>query len=145
MAESDIKSWVIYQPSKRDYDVSIWKEELEQIKNWEPINSHLYYRIHDEIIKRDLVILLAEPSNAQYEWAKFDWWKEQIKMWITEELLDNLLKFEWNIYEHRYDPLWNKILFWVNEKSHSWLTQFRRWVSDDIELYDEFAVNKHDS
>jgi hypothetical protein len=34
MWESEFKVWVIYQPEKGDYDVSIGKEELLQILQW---------------------------------------------------------------------------------------------------------------
>ena len=142
MWESEFKVWVIYQPEKRDYDVSIGKEELLQILQWKEISSHLYYRTNDEIVRRKLCFVLTDTSNAQYEWAKITWNEDAIEMGIAKELLENLLNFKGNVYEHRYNPHWDKIQFWLEWKNDSWLTQFRGWLSQDIELYDEYAHDK---
>ena len=142
MWESEFKVWVIYQPEKRDYDVSIGKEELLQILQWKEISSHLYYRTNDEIVRRKLCFVLTDTSSAQYEWAKITWNEDAIEMGIAKELLENLLNFKGNVYEHRYNPHWDKIQFWLEWKNASWLTQFRGWLSQDIELYDEYAHDK---
>lgn len=142
MWESEFKVWVIYQPEKSDYDVSIGKEELLQILQWKEISSHLYYRTNDEIVRRKLFFVLTDTSNAQYEWAKITWNEDAIEMGIAKELLENLLNFKGNVYEHRYNPHWDKIQFWLEWKNDSWLTQFRGWLSQDIELYDEYAHDK---
>lgn len=142
MWESEFKVWVIYQPEKSDYDVSIGKEELLQILQWKEISSHLYYRTNDEIVRRKLCFVLTDTSSAQYEWAKITWNEDAIEMGIAKELLENLLNFKGNVYEHRYNPHWDKIQFWLEWKNDSWLTQFRGWLSQDIELYDEYAHDK---
>lgn len=142
MRESEFKVWVIYQPEKKDYDVSIWKEELLQILQWNEVSSHLYYKTNDEIVRRKLFFVLTDTSNAQYEWAKITWDENSIKIGISKELLENLLNFKGNVYEHRYNPHWDKIQFWLEWKNASWLTQFRGWLSQDIELYDEYAHDK---
>ena len=142
MWESEFKVWVIYQPEKRDYDVSIGKEELLQILQWKEISSHLYYRTNDEIVRRKLFFVLTDTSNAQYEWAKITWNEDAIEMGMAKELLENLLDFKGNVYEHRYNPHWDKIQFWLEWKNDHWLTQFRGWLSQDIELYDEYAHDK---
>ncbi len=142
MRESEFKVWVIYQPEKKDYDVSIWKEELLQILQWNEVSSHLYYKTNDEIVRRKLFFVLTDTSNAQYEWAKITWDEDSIKIGISKELLENLLNFKGNVYEHRYNPHWDKIQFWLEWKNASWLTQFREWLSQDIELYDEYAHDK---
>lgn len=142
MRESEFKVWVIYQPEKKDYDVSIWKEELLQILQWNEVSSHLYYKTNDEIVRRKLFFVLTDTSNAQYEWAKITWDEDSIKIGISKELLKNLLNFKGNVYEHRYNPHWDKIQFWLEWKNASWLTQFRGWLSQDIELYDEYAHDK---
>ena len=142
MTESEFKVWVIYQPEKKDYDVSIWKEELLQILQWNEVSSHLYYKTNDEIVRRKLFFVLTDTSNAQYEWAKITWDENSIKIGISKELLENLLNFKGNVYEHRYNPHWDKIQFWLEWKNASWLTQFRGWLSQDIELYDEYAHDK---
>lgn len=142
MWESEFKVWVIYQPEKSDYDVSIGKEELLQILQWKEISSHLYYRTNDEIVRRKLFFVLTDTSNAQYEWAKITWNEDAIEMGMAKELLENLLNFKGNVYEHRYNPHWDKIQFWLEWKNDSWLTQFRGWLSQDIELYDEYAHDK---
>lgn len=142
MRESEFKVWVIYQPEKKDYDVSIWKEELLQILQWNEVSSHLYYKTNDEIVRRKLFFVLTDSSNAQYEWAIITWDEDSIKIGISKELLENLLNFKGNVYEHRYNPHWDKIQFWLEWKNASWLTQFRGWLSQDIELYDEYAHDK---
>lgn len=142
MWESEFKVWVIYQPEKSDYDVSIGKEELLQILQWKEISSHLYYRTNDKIVRRKLFFVLTDTSSAQYEWAKITWNEDAIEMGIAKELLENLLNFKGNVYEHRYNPHWDKIQFWLEWKNDSWLTQFRGWLSQDIELYDEYAHDK---
>jgi hypothetical protein len=64
----------------------------------------LYYRTNDEIVRRKLFFVLTDTSNAQYEWAKITWNEDAIKMGIAKELLENLLNFKGNVYEHRYNP-----------------------------------------
>jgi hypothetical protein len=142
MWESEFKVWVIYQPEKRDYDVSIGKEELLQILQWKEISSYLYYKINDEIVRRKLFFVLTDTSSAQYEWAKIIWDEDAIKMGIAKELLENLLNFKGNVYEHRYNPYWDKIQFSLEWKNDHWLMQFRGWLSQDIELYVEYAHDK---
>ena len=83
MRESEFKVWVIYQPEKKDYDVSIWKEELLQILQWNEVSSHLYYKTNDEIVRRKLLFVLTDTSNAQYEWAKITWDEDSIKIGIS--------------------------------------------------------------
>jgi hypothetical protein len=64
----------------------------------------LYYRTNDEIVRRKLFFVLTDTSNAQYEWAKITWNEDAIEMGIAKELLENLLNFKGNVYEHRYNP-----------------------------------------
>jgi hypothetical protein len=48
--------------------------------------------------------VLTDTSSAQYEWAKITWNEDAIEMGIAKELLENLLNFKGNVYEHRYNP-----------------------------------------
>jgi len=64
----------------------------------------LYYRTNDEIVRRKLCFVLTDTSSAQYEWAKIIWDEDAIKMGMAKELLENLLNFKGNVYEHRYNP-----------------------------------------
>jgi hypothetical protein len=64
----------------------------------------LYYKTNDEIVRRKLFFVLTDTSNAQYEWAKITWNEDSIKIGISKELLENLLNFKGNVYEHRYNP-----------------------------------------
>ena len=135
--EKQYKVWVIYDPLKRDYDVSLWKEQIMAIKQWEKILSHIYWVNGNELVRKDLVFVLSETPIAQRDYAKITREWELIKLEICKRLADDLLAFEWNMYEHRYDSHGNKMYFGMEGKNKNWLRQKRAWISSDIELYDD--------
>ena len=119
--ESHIQ-WAIYDVDHYDYYVSLNKETLEKIKEWNIIKSKIVYSSYDyeqnkKMIQKKLFItLLSEEERRKNRWeTKFIRTDEKVWLKISNYLLNTLIEANLEDYEHRYDAMWNKIHFLINE------------------------------
>ena len=115
--ESHIQ-WVIYSVDHYDYYISLNKETLENIKNWNIVKSKIVYLsdkdIKQRIQKKLLITLLTEDErNLILRDTKILRNHEQVWLKISSRLLDALIEENLEDYEHRYDFAWNKIHFLI--------------------------------
>lgn len=119
--ESHIQ-WAIYDVDHYDYYVSLNKGTLEKIKEWNIIKSKIVYSSYDyeqnkKMVQKKLFItLLTEKERRKNRWeTKFIRTDEKVWLKISNYLLNNLIEANLEDYEHRYDAMWNKIHFLINE------------------------------
>lgn len=113
--ESHIQ-WVFYDVDHYDYYVSLNKETLENIRNWNIIKSKIVYLsdkdITQNVQKRLLITLLSEDErNLILRDTRIVHNQEEVWLKISGRLLDILIEENLEDYEHRYDFVWNKIHF----------------------------------
>ncbi len=119
--ESHIK-WALYDVDHYDYYISLNKETLEKIKEWNIIKSKIVYSSYDyeqnkKMIQKKLFItLLTDEERKKNRWeTKFIRSDEKVCLKISERLLNILIDENPQDYEHRYDAMWNKIHFLIDE------------------------------
>jgi hypothetical protein len=119
--ESHIQ-WALYDVDHYDYYISLNKETLEKIKEWNIIKSKIVYSSYDyeqnkKMVQKKLFItLLTEKERRKNRWeTKFIRTDEKVWLKISNYLLNNLIEANLEDYEHRYDAMWNKIHFLINE------------------------------
>lgn len=117
--ESHIQ-WAFYDVDHYDYYISLNQETLEKIKEWNIIKSKIVYSSYDyeqnkKMIQKKLFItLLTEEERRKNRWeTKFIHTDEKVWLKISNYLLNNLIEANLEDYEHRYDPMWNKIHFLI--------------------------------
>ena len=119
--ESHIQ-WAFYDVNNLDYYVSLNQETLESIKDWKTVKSKIVYSSFDydqnkKMIQKKLFItLLTDEERIKNRGeTKFIHTDEKVWLKISNYLLDNLIEANLENYEHRYDAMWNKIHFLINE------------------------------
>lgn len=119
--ESHIQ-WAFYDVNNLDYYVSLNQETLESIKDWKTVKSKIVYSSYDyeqnkKMIQKKLFItLLTDEERRKNRWeTKFIRTDEKVWLKISNYLLNNLIEANLENYEHRYDAMWNKIHFLINE------------------------------
>lgn len=119
--ESHIQ-WAIYDVDHMDYYISLNKEALKKIKEWNIIKSKIVYSSYNyednkKMTQKNLFITLLsnEERNKIFGETKFIRTNEKVWLKISSRLLDTLIKENPKDYEHRYDAMWNKIHFLINE------------------------------
>ena len=112
--------WAFYDIDHYDYYISLNKETLEQIKEWNIIKSKIVYSSYDyeqnkKMIQKKLFIaLLTDEERKKNRWeTKFIRTDEKVWLKISKYLLNNLIEANLEDYEHRYDTMWNKIHFLI--------------------------------
>lgn len=122
------KEWCIFNLDHWDYNFLLNKSSINKIKNWEKICSTIYHDSYylknkddiQERMKKELIIWLLssnEDQANQQEVIVTPYTKESKKVTIkiSNNLLENLLKSEWDIYEYCYNSRGNKMDFFINE------------------------------
>ena len=119
--ESHIQ-WAIYDVDHYYYYVSLNKGTLEKIKEWNIIKSKIVYSSYDyeqnkKMVQKKLFITLLtqEERKKNQQETKFIRSDEKVCLKISNYLLNNLIEANLEDYEHRYDAMWNKIHFLINE------------------------------
>ena len=117
--ESHIQ-WVIYDVDHNDYLVSLNKETLENIKNWNIISSKIVYLSDNDckkFIQKKLLITLLweEERNRILNDTRIIHTSERIWLKISSRLLDTLIEENLEDYEYRYDFAWNKVHFLIKD------------------------------
>ena len=103
-----------------DYYVSLNKETLKKIKEWNIIKSKIVYSSYNyednkKMTQKKLFItLLTDEERRKNRWeTKFIRTDEKVCLKISSYLLNNLIEENPEDYEHRYDTMWNKIHFLI--------------------------------
>ncbi len=114
--------WALYDVDHYDYYISLNQETLEKIKEWNIIKSKIVYSSYDyeqnkKMIQKKLFItLLTDEERKKNRWeTKFIRSDEKVCLKISERLLNILIDENPQDYEHRYDAMWNKIHFLIDE------------------------------
>lgn len=120
--------WAFYDVDHYDYYISLNKNSLEKIKEWNIIKSKIVYSSFDieqnkKMIQKKLFITLLtdEERKKNRSETKFIRSDEKVCLKISNYLLNNLIEANLEDYEHRYDAMWNKIHFLIadSEKAFS--------------------------
>lgn len=119
--ESHIQ-WAIYDLDHSDYYISLNKETLENIKEWNIVKSKIVYLsekdIKQMVQKKLLIILLTEEERNDFlRDAVIMRNSEEVWLKISSRLLDVLIEENLEDYEHRYDFAWNKIHFLIKNSN----------------------------
>ena len=61
---------------------------------------------------------------------------KEVSIKISERLLENLIWFDWNHYEHRYDVMWNKMNFFIRN-SH-----YKRELQSNLDFFNQLFDQK---
>ena len=112
--------WAFYDVDHMDYRVSLNKETLDKVKQWNIIKSKIVYYskngIKDMVQKKLFITLLTdEERNKDMRETKFIRSDEKVCLKISNYLLNELITENPEDYEHRYDMMWNKIHFLVDD------------------------------
>jgi len=137
--------WWMFNVNNRDYFITLNKENLSKVLNWEELKTELYWtrdwinmRKLDKWVRKELTFCLISDSERRENLTEAlpdDNRKEseRVKIKISKDLLEKLLDYEWgafaNAYQYRYDTRWNKMHFYVNESFE------RERLKDDIDFY----------
>ena len=143
--------WCIYDVDHNDYSVSLNKDSLQKVLDWEEIKRTLYVSSHSiediqEWMRKELFIWLLsdedrkkQMTEAYVTWNQKD--SETVRMNISNQLLENLLAFEWGTfsdsYDYRYNMRGDKILFYVLDKWRN-----RMWLNNNIDLNNQLFDQK---
>ena len=146
--------WCIYNIDKHDYSFSLNKETLNKIKNWEKAEMVMHhYTPHgnsiesiQEWMKKNLILWLLSnqdrlksKTNADIKNHFRD--SKEVTINISNELIENLLKFKWTVfwngYEYRYNKrTWDKMIFYVNDSFE------KECLQNDIDFYNQLFDKK---
>ena len=117
-----MEQWALYDVDHYDYYVSLNQETLGKIKEWKIIKSKIVYTSYDyeqnkKLIQKKLFITLLTDDERQKHRRETKIIHTHDKVWlkISERLLNILIKENPQDYEHRYDTMWNKIHFLIDE------------------------------
>jgi len=120
MEEESHIQWAFYDVDNMDYYISLNKETLKKIKEWNIIKSKIVYSSYKyeqnkKMTQKKLFItLLTDEERRNNRWeTKFIRTEEKVWLKISNYLLNNLIEADFEDYEHRYDTLWNKIHFLI--------------------------------
>ena len=133
--ESHIQ-WAIYDVDHYDYYISLNQETLGKIKDWNIIKSKIVYSSYDyeqnkKMIQKKLFITLltGEERIKNRSETKIIHTTDSVWLKISNRLLNILIKENPEDYEHRYDAMWNKIHFLIDETERP-LSQ--KWWFDNV-------------
>ena len=113
--------WAFYDIDHYDYYVSLNKETLNKIKEWSIIKSKIVFLAEKENDLRNLTqkklfitLLTDEDRIKNRSETKFIHSHENVWLKISNRLLNILIEGNPEDYEHRYDAMWNKIHFLID-------------------------------
>ncbi len=114
--------WGFYHVGNMDYYISLNQKTLEKIKEWNVIKSKIVfssndYELNKKMIQKKLFItLLTNDERKKNLWeTKIIRTSDEVRLKISERLLDTLINENPQDYEHRYDEMQNKIHFLIDE------------------------------
>jgi len=113
MEEESHIQWAFYDVDNMDYYISLNKETLKKIKEWNIIKSKIVYSSYKyeqnkKMTQKKLFItLLTDEERRNNRWeTKFIRTEEKVWLKISNYLLNNLIESNLEDYEHRYDTMW---------------------------------------
>lgn len=136
--------WWIFNAKNSDFFITINKENLSKVLNWEELKIELYrsweqldFRELEKWVRKELTLCLIpdnERNKKLEEALPIDNEKEseKVRIEISKGLINELLNYEWKIsadYGQRYGIWWNKMHFYVTESFE------RDWLKDQIDFY----------
>jgi len=137
--------WWLYNTNHMDYYISLNKESLMKILDWEEVNTDLYWtwdwidmRELEKWVGKELTFCLLSDEERSKNFTNalpVDNRKlsEKVKIKISKNLINSILSYEpnyrWESYEYRYDAWWNKMHFYV--KDNHW----KERLKDDIDFF----------
>lgn len=111
--------WAFYDVDHMDYYVSLKKETLDKIKQWDVIKSKIVYfseeNIKDLIQKTLFITLLTNEERENRSETRIIHCDDKVWLKISDRLLNILIEEHPEDYEHRYDMMWNKMHFLVDD------------------------------
>ena len=117
--ESHIQ-WAFYCVDNFDYHVSLNQDTLNKIKEWNIIKSKIVFLADKDVknlVQKKLFITLLtdEERIKNRSETKITHTSDSVCLKISNRLLNILIKENPEDYEHRYDAMWNKIHFLIDE------------------------------
>ena len=146
--------WCFYNIDKHDYSFSLNKETLNKIKNWENAEMVMYhYTSHSnsiesiqEWMKKTLILWLLSNKDRQERETNADVRNhfrdsKEVTINISNELIENLLKFKWSVFWNGYHCRYNKytrdkMIFYVNDSFE------KECLQNDIDFYNQLFDKK---
>jgi hypothetical protein len=134
--------WAIYDVDHNDYYISLNQKTLKEIKEWNIIKSKIVYSSNDHeqlkkmTQKKLFITLLTDEERRKNRWeTKFIRTDKKIWLKISNYLLKNLIEANLEDYEHRYDTMWNKIHFLIDETERPFNEKW--WFDNNFKLCEE--------
>ena len=127
-ADENIEWW-IFNPDTMDYAITLNKENLSKILDWEELKTELYWgwewinlRELEKWVRKDLTFCLMSDSERIENFTEVlpignTKGSEKVKIKIHKNIIETLLNFErkyTDAYPYRYDGC-NKMDFYVSE------------------------------
>ena len=135
--------WAIYYSDHRDYYISLERETLGKIKNWDIIKTKIVYGsdidIRDQAQKQLYISLMSDNERRTImRETKITHTEEKVWLRISNQLLRILLEKPRKDYEYRYDWWWNKIHFYLSNNRSP--VNNKRWFDNSFKQCE--ALNK---
>ena len=137
--------WWIFNAKNSDFFITINKENLSKVLNWEELKIELYrsleqldFRELKKWVKKELTLsLISDEERRKNHTEALPIWNikesKNIEIKISNRLVEELKCYEWwsfaNDYTYRYDKGWNKMHFYVSD-SHE-----RESLKDDLDFF----------
>lgn len=129
MTKWENTEWWIFDLDYSNFNISLNRESLYEIKKWGKIesiifhNSYLFKTKEDlqERMKKELIIWLTH-DDIKEGWEEViiePYWNTSNKVIIniSNNLLENLINYEWDCYEYCLNSRGNKMNFYVNNST----------------------------
>ena len=112
--------WAFYCVDNFDYHVSLNQDTLNKIKEWNIIKSKIVFLADKDVknlVQKKLFITLLtdEERIKNRSETKITHTSDSVCLKISNRLLNILIEENPEDYEHRYDVMWNKIHFLVDD------------------------------
>lgn len=138
--------WALYDMDNKDYYVSLNREILDKVKEWNIVKSKIVYSSYNyeeigKMMQKDLYITLLsdEERNKNFWETKLIRTDEKVWLKISSYLLNNLIESNLEDYEHRYDAMWNKIHFLIADSKKAFSE--KRWFDNTFKFCE--GLNKN--
>ena len=127
--KSENTEWCIFDLDFSNYSFSLNRNSLNKIKNWEKIKSTIYHNSYlfktkedlQERMKKELIIWLLWNNdwkeNSEIKVEPYEKESSKVIIRISNNLLENLINYEWNSYEYCFNSRGNKMIFYINSST----------------------------
>lgn len=123
MKQESHVQWAIYCTNNFDYYISLNRDTLEKIKDWNIVKSKIVIladkEIKEHVQKKLFITLLTdEERKNELKETKFIHTPDKIWLKISDRLLNILMEENPEDYEHRYNTMWDKIHFLIKDEEN---------------------------